>query len=104
VAASSETAAQEPTRIEIPSAFCDFSRLCKAENFPLQSQRGSSLPRDRRSGMAENDVSDCLVPEAVSHRPMRASLRGACRRDLNAVVGHVPAPAGQKVKLVDSKS
>ena len=33
-AASSETATQEPTQIEIPSAFCDFSRLCKAENFP----------------------------------------------------------------------
>src|SRR5277367_2300730 len=33
-AASSETATQEPTRIEILSAFRDFSRLFKAENFP----------------------------------------------------------------------
>jgi len=33
-AASSATATQEPTRIEFPSAFRDFSRSCKAENFP----------------------------------------------------------------------
>jgi hypothetical protein len=58
----------------------------------------------RRSAKPESDVSDRLVPDARSHRPMRAPLRAARRRDLNAVVGHPPAPTGQKVKRVDFKS
>ena len=91
-AASSETATQESTRIEFPSAFWDFSRLCKAENFPSGRNAATPLPRDRRSAMAENDVCDRLVPDALLHRPMRAPLRGARRRDLNVVVGHSPAP------------
>src|SRR5271170_8012365 len=86
-AASSETATQEPTRIEFPSAFRDFSRLCKAENFPS----GRNAPPLCRS-MAENDVCDRLVPDALSHRPMRAPLRMARRGDLDVVVGHPPAP------------
>jgi hypothetical protein len=58
-------------------------------------QRGSHLPRDRRSAMAENNARDRLVPDALSPSPMRAPLRVARRRDLDAVVGH-PLALGQR--------
>jgi hypothetical protein len=55
--------------IEIPSAFCEFSRLCEAENFP--SGRNPD-PRFRAAGVRpwpENgDFSDRRIPDARSHR------------------------------------
>jgi hypothetical protein len=75
-------------KIEIPSAFREFSRLCKAENFPLIAdiaRWGSGMPEI-------GEVSHRLVVGALPRRHMRASARccsGLARRDLNAVVvGH----------------
>src|SRR5271154_618502 len=74
-AASSETATQEPTRIEILSAFCDFSRLCKAQNFPsgrnaarLFHSTGVRPWRNRTSATVPSPTLSSIVPSA---RPFR---------------------------------
>ena len=86
-AASSETAAQEPTQIEIPSAFCDFSRLCKAENFPPVATR---LPSSARPALGHGGK-QCLRPSrprrslASSHaRAVPSSPRSQCCRRSSA--------------------
>src|SRR5277367_2189984 len=77
--ASSETATQEPTQIEIPSAFCDFSRLCKAENFP-SGRNAAHLIRAPGVRRWRKTTSATILSPTLSRRPMRAPLRTARRR------------------------
>src|SRR5271167_2138549 len=75
--------------IEVLSAFCEFSRLCRAEKFAC---RRNADPLDRAAGFRPWPESvrspHRLVPDSLS-RLMRASARRVRRRDLNGLVmGH----------------
>ena len=66
-------------KTEIPSAFCEFSRLCKAENFPLS--RGANPPILRDGGRPQTTISP-IVPTprrsfASPHAGERAPSPGA---------------------------
>jgi len=77
-------------KIEILSAFCGFSTLCKAENFPLYAAR---LRRRRGCGIAAEPADEPRGLTMAAASQARAPSRGARRRDLNAVfVSHAPSP------------
>jgi hypothetical protein len=92
--------APSPREIEIPSPFCEFSRLCKAENFPsgLAGARRSSPPTtfangwigrdrpDRRRSRASSSESARSVPPTCEWSPPQAARRvGSLRRHGNTV-------------------
>jgi hypothetical protein len=62
-----------PHRVEISSAFCEFSRLCRAENFRLDL---AADPIFRATGVRPRREATSLIvsrPDALSARPMRAN-------------------------------
>ena len=78
---ASEAASVRPARgtgsrkIEIPSAFCGFSRLCKAENFP-SARHADILFRAIGAAPTGTTMPPTISrPDALSPRHMRASAR-----------------------------
>ena len=55
---------------KIPSAFCEFSRPCKAENFRFGRNAESAHPRYRHTALTGNDWEPALPRSA--HRRTRA--------------------------------
>jgi hypothetical protein len=62
-------------KIEILSAFCEFSRLCRAENFRLDLAADPSILATGVRPGPEATSPIVSRPDALSARPMRANAR-----------------------------